>query len=60
MTKVPHGWSNASKTRRGLSTQRTDSACWGCGVLGCTECGPDPDAPDVRTGFAVADDAPGD
>lgn len=53
------GWSNAARHRAGQSST-PDVPCWGCGVHGCGECGPDPDT-DIPTGTDTTDetDQPG-
>ena len=54
-SRAPRGWSRAAQRRSGR-THTEPQPCWSCGVIGCTECGPNPDAPDERESFAVADD----
>lgn len=54
---MPKGWSNAARSRGGAPLGRADAPCWGCGVTGCTECGPSPEADSPPAGLAVTDEA---
>ncbi|MFE2934854.1 hypothetical protein [Streptomyces sp. NPDC059278] len=53
---APKGWSKAARHRAGKPAVRRDEPCWGCGVTGCTECGPSPDAKDTGYGLVVTDE----
>lgn len=54
---APKGWSKAARCRAGKPAVQHDEPCWGCGVTGCAECGPSPDAEGTGYGLAVTDES---